>query len=277
MKELIKKYRAMTFEEKTVFTTIFSVVLNNVLAIVKFILAIVFEDVFFFVAGAFNMFILISKVQCYFGIKYPEKRSFKFHNNMIGIFLLLSGFQYGVYMTRLVFHDANVMEYDMILGIIVACVSFVELGFAIKGCFNSFGKGHYYRNIKLINLCSELTAIVLAEMAIMSFASEEDSRVLSGLFGMSVSLIIELIAVFIFVAPYVSLIDREHNVYKLKPNYSRLNQDKLEIQLTNSKWYGNYYYSAKIIDDKIDGHIIKGKSLIFKWNIWILIIVFTLS
>jgi len=137
MHEWINKYRSFTFEEKTLFTTKFSIFLNAFLAIVKFVLAIIFKDVFFFVAGVFNIFMMISKLSCFIGVKYPKIKSFKFHNNMIGIFLFLSGFQYGVYMTRLVFHNADVMDYDMILGIIVACVSFVEMGIAIKGCFNS--------------------------------------------------------------------------------------------------------------------------------------------
>lgn len=277
MKELIKQYQALTFEEKTIFTTKFSIFLNIVLACAKFILAIFFEDVFFFVAGVFNIFIMISKLQCFFGIKFPEKKSFKYHNIMIAIFLFLSGFQYGVYMTRLVFHDADVMKYDMFLGIMVACVSFVEMGVAIKGCFNSYGKGHYYRNIKLINLCSALTAIVLTEMALMSFASEIDSRKLDGMFGMVVSVIIELIAVFILIAPHFSLVDREHNVYKLLDGHIKLDVKELNLKLTNSKYYGNYSYIAQVKESYIDGHIIQGKSRLFKWNIWITILVITLS
>ena len=275
MHEWINKYRSFTFEEKTLFTTKFSIFLNAFLAIVKFVLAIIFKDVFFFVAGVFNIFMMISKLSCFIGV--PKIKSFKFHNNMIGIFLFLSGFQYGVYMTRLVFHNADVMDYDMILGIIVACVSFVEMGIAIKGCFNSFGKGHYYRNIKLINLCSAFTAIVLTEMALMSFASDIDSRRLDGMFGMVISIIIELIAIYIFIAPYISLVDRKHNVYVLKDGCLKLDQDKLIINLTNSKWYGNYYYEAKVENNKINGHIIKGKTPLFKWNIWITILVITLS
>lgn len=277
MKKLISKYRALSFEEKTTFSAIFSVVLNNVLAFVKFILGFVFDDVFFFVAGFFNLFILVSKIQCYFGIKYPEKRSFKFHNNLVGIFLLLAGFQYGIYMTRLIFHNASVMDYDMFLGIIIACVSFVELIIAIKGCFNSYGKGHYYRNIKLINLCSALTAIVLTEIAIMSFASEEDPRLINGIFGVAVSVVIELIAIYIFIAPSISLVDREHNMYKLKESNKKIEEKEIKLQLTNSKFYGNYYYQASNNNDIIDGHILKEKSPIWSWNIWVLILVIVLS
>ena len=48
MHEWINKYRSFTFEEKTLFTTKFSIFLNAFLAIVKFVLAIIFKDVFFY-------------------------------------------------------------------------------------------------------------------------------------------------------------------------------------------------------------------------------------
>lgn len=277
MKNLISKYRSLSFEERTLFNTMFSIMLNILLALIKFILAIVFRDVFFFVAGVFNIFVLISKLSCYLGVKYPHLKSFKFHNNMIGIFLFLAGFQYGIYMTRLVFHDATSMNYDMILGIMIALVSFIEMGFAIKGCFNSFGKGHFYRNIKLINLCSAFTAMVLTEMAIMSFASDMDHRLLSGMFGMAVSVIIELIAIYVFFAPYISLVDRKHNVYVLKEGNTKLDKEELIIPLTNSKYYGNYVYEGKVKENSIDGYLVKKRSPLFNLNIYIKIFIIVLS
>jgi len=163
------------------------------------------------------------------------------------------------------------------LGIMVATVSFIEMGIAIKGCFNSFGKGHYYRNIKLISFCSALTAIVLTEIALTSFASEVDTRVLNGLFGMSVGVIIILIAIYIFIAPQISIVDREHNVYKIKKGCKELNENKIEIPLTFSKFYGNYIYKGQVAKGIVDGHIVKGKSPILKWNIYWKITIIVLS
>lgn len=277
MIKLISKYKTASFKEKTIMMTRFSIILNMVLAIAKFVLAIVLEDLFFFVAGVLNLFIMTAKNQCYLGVKYPNKKTFKYRNIMTGVFLFLSGFQYGVYMTRLVFRDTAVMDYDMYLGIAIALVSFIELGFAIKGCFNSFGKGHYYRNIKLINLCSALTAMVLTEIAIMSFASDIDPRRMNGLFGMGVSIIIELIALFVLIAPKVSIVDKEHNVYRLINQTNKTDEENINIRLTKSKFYGDYIYVATNNGNRIDGNIIKGKSPLFKWNIWIKILVIVLS
>lgn len=276
MKKIIQKIKSFTFQEKAIYSTRLSVITNTIFAIAKIILSF-FQGVFFLVAGIFNIFVAISKLHCYIGARYGSEEKFAFHNRMIGIFLFLAGLQYGIYMARLIFTDIAVMEYDMFLGIAVATISFVELGFAIKGMFNAYGKGHYFRNIKLINFCSSLTAIVTTEIALTSFASEVDTRFMNGLFGIIIAFIIILISIYVLIAPKISIVDREHNVYVLKEGKEKLKEETLVMQLTFSKLIGNYSYVAKVEDDIIDGRIIKGKSPIAKWNIWIKILVIVLS
>ena len=276
MISFIDKYNKMSFEEKTLFSTKFSIIFNAVLALGKCVLAI-FNGIFFFVAGVLNIFFMISKLECYLGVRYPEKKSFTYRNTLIGLFLLFAGVQYGIYMARLLFTDVETMKYGMIMGISIATISFVEMGIAIKGLFNSYGKGHYFRNIKIINFCSALTAIVLTEVALMSFAYTLDSRVIDATFGLVCGGIIVLIAIFIFIAPRVSLVDREHNVYKAKSKDKILKVDRYEVTLTCSKFYGNYYYVGAVSGNIIDGHIIKGRNPFFKWNIWIKITVLLFS
>lgn len=276
MVRLLDKYRSLTFEEKTIFGAKFSILFNALLAVGKLIVG-VFNSVFFIASGIVNVFIMMSKLECYVGVKYPRKSSFEHRNTLIGLFLLLAGSQYSIYMARVLIYDVEVRKYGMFLGITIALVSFIELGVAIKGCFDSFGKGHYYRNIKSINLCSALTAIVLTEVAIMSFASETDSRLINGLFGLVVGIIIILVAIFIFFAPKVSILDREHNVYKTNYEGNIIREQEIKIFLTNSNFYGNYVYVGVKKENLIDGHIVKEKSPIFKWNIYIKIFVIVLS
>lgn len=274
MTKLIKKYNNLTFEEKTVFSAKFSLIFNSLLAIGKFVLAI-FKGVFFFVSGVLNILIMISKLECYIGIKEKQKNLFSNRNTMIGLFVILAGIQYAIYMGRMIYSDVEVMEYGMRLGTTIALVSFVEMGIAIRGLFKSYGKGHYYRNLKLINLCSALTAIVLTEIAITSFAAEGDMRIINGIFGLVVGGIICLIGIFILIAPKFSIIDKEHNVYHIKHNTNSI--EEVKIPLTNSKIYGNYYYIGKKIDQVIDGKIIQEKSPIRKWNIYLKILIIVLS
>lgn len=274
IKSLITSYSNLSFKQKTLFNAKISIYTNGFLAICKYILAIIGSN-FLIAAANVNIFIMISKLECYLGEKYPEKKKFAYRNKMIGLMLLLSGIQYGIYMSRLIFLDIDIMKYDMIMGIIIACISFIEIIFAVIGCFRSYGKGHYYRNIKLISLCSALTAIVLTEIAIMSFASDIDFRFISGLFGVFVGIIIVLISIFIFIAPKISIVDREYNEYVLISD--KQIDDEIVIKLTNSKFYGDYYYKGIAQNNKIVGKVIQEKSPIFSWNIYIKIFIIVLS
>lgn len=276
MVKLIDKYRSLSFEGKTIFTTKISILMNLCLGIGKIILSF-FMGVFFAVAGIVNICIVMAKSECYVGVKEPHNKSFNHRNKFISAFLFVAGLQYSIYMGRLIFTDISIMDYDMILGISIACVSFVELAIAIKGCFNSFGKGHYYRNIKLISLCSALTAIVLTEVALTSFAAEGDTRLINGIVGMLVGIVIILISIYIYYAPRVSIVDREHNIYRLINGNNSINEEKVNIKLTNSKFYGDYVYIGINKDNIIDGHINKEKSPIFGWNIYIKILIIVLS
>lgn len=277
MRQLITKYRAFTFEEKTIFATRFSIMFNAFMAFAKFFLAI-FKGVFFFVAGVVNIFVMIAKLECYLGVKQKERKSFKYRNTMIGIFLMLSGIQYAIYMGRMIFSNTEIMQYSMSLGCCIAFVSFIEMGLAIRGCFQAFGRGHYYRNIKLINLCSALTALVLTEVSIMSFASEVDPRMANGLFGLTVGGLIVLIAIFIFIAPSVSIVDREHNIYRrVNDKKEDFSETEIDLQLTRSHFYGNYFYVGKKSETGIDGHIKKGKSPLRKYPVLVKILLIILS
>lgn len=275
MLKLVNKYRALSFEDKTIFTTRFSILFNGIMAVGKILLSF-FLGVFFFVAGVFNIFTMMAKLECYLGVKYPNKKSFTYRNLLTGMFLILAGLQYAIYMGRMLYANIEIFQYDVILGITIALISFVEMGIAIMGCFRVSGKGHYYRNIKTINLCSAMTAIVLTEVALMSFASETDSRFINGLFGLVVGALIVLLGIFILIAHKISIVDREHNVYKIVEEKVKINNE-LSIRLTTSKFYADYVYNAIRKDDIIDGHIVRLKSPILKWNIYVNIFAIVLS
>ncbi len=278
MKALIDKYRNFSFEERTLFTTKFSIALHALLALGKFIIA-GFYGVFFFVAGCVNVFLMLAKLECYLGVK-SEKRSFETRNKLIAGFLLAASLVYIVYMARFVLWDARPINYSEFLGINIAFISFIELGFAIKGLFNSFGKGHYYRNIKIINFASGLTAIVLTEVAIMSFASQNDTRLISGWSGIGAGIVILLLAIFIYYAPRTSIIDREHNVYQ-KVEADKLNlpivDNRLSLTMVKGYWYGSYIYEAIYANDIIDGHIYKTKTKLWSLPLWLKIILIIFS
>lgn len=276
-KKMFKNYRELSFEQRTLFNTKISLIINVILAIAKFILAI-FYGVFFTIAALVNVFVFFAKVECYLGVEKAHKRSFEARNLLTSIFLLSMGIMYSIYMARFLITDMKANDYGMIISIIIALVSFIEISIAIVGCFKAAGRGHYYRNIKLINLCSAFTAIVLTEVALMAFAAEKDSSFINGLFGLLVGLIIILISIYMLIAPKISLVDKEHNKYILKENaIDLIEEDIIKIKLTSSRFYADYYYEAKKENNVIEGTLKRGKLPILKWKLWILIIVFTLS
>ena len=274
MVKFINNYRALSFEDKTIFNTKFSIIFNLIMATGKIVLSL-FMGVFFLIAGIINICLGGAKFYCYRGVKYPHKRSFIFRNRIIGGFIIVGGMQYAIYMARLIFTDTKVFEYDIMLGIIIALISFIEIAVAVKGCINASGKGHYYRNIKLVNMCSASTAMVLTMIALLAAVGEGDYRFVCGLTGMIVGIGIVLIGIYVLYAPLISIVDRRHNVYKCNND---LEEGDFEVLLTSSKFYASYYYKGVIKDGIIDGYIVKGNIPLFKgWNIFVVILVCILS
>lgn len=279
MRAFIDKYRGLPYEEKMLYTTKLSMVLNFFLAIGKILFGLFFGFVFC-VAGTFNAFMFLAKLECFLGIK-TNKRTFENRNKLISIFLFIASIVYIFYMARLVFFDVKVYDYTMFLGIGIAFISFIELGVAIYGLFKVKKAGHYYRNIKIINFCSALTAIVLTQIAILTFTGIQNVNVLNGLSGMGVGVITLLLSIFIYFAPRVSIIDKEHNKYILmkKEDNKLIDMDKKEgvIVLKKDKIHGNYQYCYSVSNDIVDGHINKTKWVWYKWNIYVQILVIVLS
>ena len=273
--KVIDKFKNMSYEARNIFTVKFSITLNSILAIGKFGLAILNLDVFFFVAGVINILLMLAKVQCYSGIKL-NKANDDSTNILVALFLGLAGMQYTVYMSRLIFNGVPLSDYGPIISVLIAFVAFLELGIAIYGCFKASGKGYYFKSIKLINFSSALTAIVLTEVALMTFAETNTNlELISGLFGVLVGLIIFLIAIYVLIQPKISILGKERNVYKYINGDFK--QEKISIKLTNSKFYADYYYEGNVNGNVVDGLIIKGKNPIKSLNIWILVFVIILS
>ncbi|MDE5715271.1 MAG: hypothetical protein K2I42_03970 [Anaeroplasmataceae bacterium] len=274
MKNWILKYRSLTFEQRTIFNTKFSIGFNAFLAIVKFSLS--FLNLAFLVSGIVNICLMLAKLECLLGVIHPRKRAFKKRNSLIALFLILAGIQYTFYMGRLIFTSAESSQYYMSVGLVIACSSFVEMGIAIRGCFSASGRGHYYRNIKLISLCSALTAIALTEMAIMSFSNQSSTKEFDGIFGVCVGAIIILLGIYVYFAPKISILDHRYHRYILTQN-SNISSDDLTLEITNSYIYGNFVYVAILRDGMVEGLIFKRKSPIRQWNIFLKIFIIILS
>ncbi len=267
---LFSYYKSLSFEEKTIFATKFSLGLNIVLAVLKFLGAILFKNFFLFIAGVVNILFLFAKLECLFGLKKKD-HNYKKRSVIISLILILCGLMYIVYMSRLFFKE-EVEVYSMNIAIFIALVSFVELGIAIKGLFNAYKKIKYFFQLKCINLCSVITSMVLTSIAIMSFADENPSNHTNALFGIGAGILIIFIAIIILMSLVLSIEDKKYINYR-----GDLDISSIEIQLTFSKIYGNYKYIANKKNGIFVGTIIKTKSPIKNWNIYLKIFCIILS
>lgn len=264
MRNLIRKYREMPFEQKTILKTIIGLCFSAVLACGKLVIGL-FTDYNMISIAVYTIGILFAKFECVLGVK-TNKRTFKQRNIMTAVFLFVSSVFYIGFMCRMFFIERHIKSQSMVYVLLLVFISFVELGFAIAGLIRTKNKGHYYRNIKIINFCVALIAILTTQMSILNMNSETGIvNIANAYSGIGVGIFIALCAIYILFAPKTSVIDREHNIFKLenatKNKLIDLNGETVEVLLSWSTVYGSYVYRATVKDGIIDGHIERNKSL----------------
>lgn len=280
---LIDFFSKINYEKRIKVFSLISLVANLFICIAKFIGSFIFHNYFLAVAGLFNVFIILSKGECLLGLT-SDRMSFKLRNLFIFIFVLTAGIIYTFYSSRLLIYE-NYLTYDFTFGLalLIALVSFIELGVAIYGLIRVKRYGHFYRDIKIINFITALTALVLTEAAITQFAniSVHNIKLNNGVFGMIVGITTIVLAVYIFFAPTISIIDREHNRYiivdpeKAKVYFNETNI--LELPLSFSTIFKRYTFEAYLKENIVDGHIVLTKSFFEKSKISIKIIIIVFS
>lgn len=261
----IKKYRQMSFEQKTLLITITGLCASAVLAVGKLVVGLI-ADYDLCVIAIYTFAILLAKLECVLGIK-SQKRTFKTRNVLVAVFLFVSSILYSGFMLRMFFVERKIKEYSFAYTVSLAFISFAELGFAIAGILRTKHKGHYFRNIKIINFAIALIAILTTQMTILDYMSTANTDKFNACTGMGVGVFIALCALYIAVAPKISIIDRERNVFALKDpsknNLTCANVTSVKITLKKSFVYGAYVYSARVENGLVDGTIGRDKSL---WN-----------
>ena len=124
------------------------------------------------------------------------------------------------------------MKYPMWVAMIAVVVSMLEFIFTVKGLFYLKRRGYFFRNLKITNFCHALTSVALASVSIMSMIPFGKTRVtINGITGMICGVIILILSFYIFVAPRISIIDREHNVFRL------IDKDKNKLNINNNSFY----------------------------------------
>ena len=280
MRTFIRKYREMSFEEKTIWKTIVGLCLSALLACGKLVIGL-FTDYNLISIAVYTFGILLAKFECVLGAR-SDKMPFERRNLLIAVFLFLSSLIYIGFMCRMFFIERRLKDNGLSYVVLLAFISFCELGFAIAGLLRTKNKGHYYRNIKIINFCVALIAILTTQMAILNMESETNVVDITNAYtGIGVGCFIALCAVYILIAPKTSIIDREHQKFILKDAEKNrlidMGKDGVVLTLCRSTVYGDYLYRAKIEGDVVEGDIVRGKSLWKRMHILLKILCCILS
>lgn len=264
MSNFVRRYRELSFEQKTIWKTVIGLCLSAALALGKLVIGL-FTDHNLIGVAVYTFGLLLAKLECVLGVE-SGKRTFRQRNVLIAVFLLLSSLLYIGFMSRMFFIERKVGNNGMVSVLILAFISFCELGLAIAGLFRTKDRGHFYRNIKLINFCIALIAILTTQISILDMESQTGAaNIANAYFGIGVGCFIALCAVYILVAPKTSLVGREHSRFVLKDaGRNRLidmRRANTEILLCRSFIYGDYFYRAEIDGGTVEGEIVRGKSL----------------
>lgn len=258
MKKIIEKIRSVPYEKRIIAVSTVTTGINSVVALGKIAVGI-FSDIVMCAVGVFNVFLIIAKISCIVGER--KRRPFGKRNTFTAVFLFCAGLLYTGYMAASLFFGMPKREYMFWTPIMMAAIAFTEMGVAVYGLIKTKRRGHYYRNIKIISFVSALTAIMTAQIALLSFNSDGDNGFANGYAGIGLGIITMLLAVYVYFAPQISTIDREHNIFRLaEPQKNRLvdmNAQNTEITLRKSKIHGDCIFAAVSDGRILDGHIKK--------------------
>ena len=243
-------------------TTICSLSINLLIGFSKWILAI-FSGIVFFVSGVVNILMGLAKLVCYIGLMNSDI-DFKKRNLIVSILVFASGLEYFIYMLNVYLGNFHLSSYETSIALIIALVSFIEIGVAISGLIRLKGRGHSFRNIKLINF--------------VSFTRSDTFEVSSSLFDFIVGIFVMVLSIFMVFSPYITIANQEKNDFIL------VNKDKNnlvkegEITLSNSFLYGDYVYKYKFInEEEVSGEITKKSGFWRETHILIKILLIILS
>lgn len=209
MKNIIKNIKNYLLIEdvehkKTNKITYFSMIQNLGWGIIKILFGIILSDYFWCISGLFTMDIGLCKF-------IYRKRRLKSNHELIkeipyyryiGICLAIGSIIYIMYMGRLLLFDVETKTYDSIEGITIATFAFLDLGLAIKNFIVSNKKHDFLLSgLRLVGIVSALTAIVLTQVALLSFSSKSLSTVnqSNGFMGVGFGVICLFISCFMIV------------------------------------------------------------------------------
>lgn len=260
MIHFIRKYRAMPFEDRLVLRASLGLCFSAALTAGKFVIGIL-TDINLCIIAVYTCAILLAKLQCVRGAKRPTRKG----TALTAASLFFASVVYSAFMGSFAFVGRAHGDYGIIHAIFLACIAFFELGFAISGIFRTVDRGYAYLNIKIIDFCIALIALLTAQVAILNITSVRNTDVYNSFAGMGVGIVIAFCALYILIAPKVGLFGKEQQNFLLrdatKNGLIDMKKTAVSLMLCRSFVYGSYVYEAAVSGPFVEGRIVRTESL----------------
>lgn len=173
-----------TKDERSIFYAGMSGLLNLGLALMKFLLFILSPSSFLIANVVFSFGVFVEKliaVRTYRmsrlsanAVEPPLEDQYR-ATLKVGVVLAISAALYMGLCLPLILGEAVALSFDPLIAEILALVAFTEIGIAIVGVVRTrHATQPLVKAIRVVNLSSSLVLLVLAQAAILSFASTEE-------------------------------------------------------------------------------------------------------
>lgn len=204
----IKNILNLEQKDKTIVLLIFTTTINIIIAFAKFVFAFTLPSLWFFINANFLTVLSLSR---FFSIKNYIKRKntndekikkeigYKnyLHN---GILLIILGIMYFFVSVYMYYKGTNTIMHEY-LTYLVALNAFWQIGWAIYGMSKFKRKENpILKSVKITNFANALTSIVLTQVVLLdTYANEQNLENINGYTGMSVSLIIMVMGLYMII------------------------------------------------------------------------------
>ncbi|MDE7394724.1 MAG: hypothetical protein K2M95_01225 [Clostridiales bacterium] len=202
---LVKTYLTASYEGRTLYSVRVTLAKNLVWGILKFVFACATRSLLIGLSALFTALGGISRAFCFLGLRAKADRAVSRKvNAVVAISLMLSGMFYAAYFLYVLL-SAYSFHYTLLVAILIAFFSFVDVGVALRGLHKSRGQSLLLKDIKIISLMGALTALVLTSAALLSCVGAEihNLHYVNGGFGMGVGFVIFAVGVFMLFSPRV--------------------------------------------------------------------------
>lgn len=159
----------VSFESVTLLTAVVSGLFNLLVGAGKITMGLFMRSYFLCISGCFNLLMGLSRQCCFAAIRLH--RNAQSANKRAAFLMILASLMYGIYMSQYIFTPATSSNYPGFVSFFIAVISIAELGFAIAGLIRA-GKHSLsllLRDLRMISFASALQALVLAQVAFLSF------------------------------------------------------------------------------------------------------------